>query len=100
MLIPGTMIKKKTHRVGNHEPVRELHASALAVGHLVHAPLRVDVQDVDDPRLAFGVHVRDGVEHLPRGEVPGEGDAVAGEGDVALPVNKKPRRQSNCLCKD
>ena len=83
--VDGDLIEEED-AVLDHQAVRELHAAALAVGDLVHPPLRVDVEDVDDALLALGVHALDGVQHLPRGEVSREGDAVAGECHVSLPV--------------
>ena len=83
--IDGDLVEEQD-AVGDHETVRQLDAATLAVGNLVHSPLRVDVEHLDDALLALGIDARDGVEHLLGREIAGEGDAVPREGGVALPV--------------
>lgn len=81
----GDFVEEEDLR-GAQEAAGDLDAPPLAVGYRVHAPLLVDVEDVDDALPPGGVDVGDAVEHLARGEVAGEGHGVPGKRDVALPV--------------
>lgn len=47
----------------------DLHAPPLSIRHLMHAPLRVNVQHLDQPLLARLINTRHGIDHSAGGEV-------------------------------
>lgn len=58
-----------SHLEGSQQSHTYLHPPPLPVRHLVHAPLRVNVQHLDQPLLAGFLHPGYGVDHAARGEV-------------------------------
>jgi hypothetical protein len=60
---------KQQHLEGLEQAHGDLHAAALTVRHLMHAPCGVNVEDVNEALAAGGVYARDTAEHLHGGNV-------------------------------
>ncbi len=55
---------KQQHLHGAQELQEELHSASLAVRHLVHAPLEVDAEQVNEHFPALGERALEGQHHL------------------------------------
>ena len=86
---PGQDVELRRHLVVQHDAERalevqqELNAATLAVGDAVHAPARIDVQDVQDARAAGRVDPGARGEHLRDADVGGERERSSEKSQLA-----------------
>jgi hypothetical protein len=82
---------------------QDLHPPPLPIGHLMHAPARIDVEDLEYSLAAGRLHVRTVGKDLTHGDVLVKGEIAAQEADLARQrrvVKSRPPQDPDDLRRD